>query len=52
MPDLAALGIDRAVVKCMHDEWRAGGSKSERKCSLGKVDSRDKLFPALIQQFL
>jgi hypothetical protein len=53
MVDLDALGIDRATVERMYDEWRAGASKSalERRW-LGKGESHGKLFSALVREVL
>lgn len=53
MPDLDALGIDRAVVERMYEEWRAGAPKSalERRY-FDKGESHGKLFTALVKQEL
>ena len=53
MPDLDALGTDRAAVQRMYDEWRAGASKSalERRY-FDKGESHGKLFTALVKQEL
>jgi hypothetical protein len=53
LPDLDALGIDRAVVEKMYAEWQAGAAKSalERRY-LDKGESHGKLFTALVKQEL
>jgi hypothetical protein len=53
MPDLDALGIDRATVEKMYADWQAGASKSalERRY-LDKGESHGKLFTALVKQEL
>jgi hypothetical protein len=53
VPDLDALGIDRAVVQRMYDDWQAGASKSalERRY-FDKGESHGKLFTALVKQEL